>query len=76
VINIVFSLSVAGISIGAHLGGVIGGAICGWLMVELGEKRRQPAVVVAACLLVAVVSVIGAIAVASGTRLTPNGITI
>ena len=75
-INIVFSLSVAGISIGAHLGGVVGGAICGWLIVQLGEKRRQPQVAIAACLLVAVISVIGALAVASGTGLTPNGINL
>ena len=74
-INIVFSLSVAGISIGGHLGGVVGGAICGWLIVQLGERRRQPAAAIAACLLVAVISVIGAIAVSSGTGLTPNGIT-
>jgi membrane associated rhomboid family serine protease len=75
-INIVFSLSVAGISIGGHIGGVIGGAICGWLIVQLGEKRRQPAAAIVACLVVAVISVIAAIAVSSGTGLTPNGITI
>ena len=41
-INIVFSLSVSGISIGGHLGGLVGGAIAGWLFVELGERRRMP----------------------------------
>jgi membrane associated rhomboid family serine protease len=76
VINIVFSLSVAGISIGGHIGGVVGGAICGWLLVQLGERRRKPALAIAACLLIAVVSVIGAIAVAGGQGLTPNGLTI
>lgn len=75
-INIVFSLSVAGISIGAHLGGVVGGAICGWLIVQFGERRRQPAVVIAGCVLVAVISVVAAIAVAGGQGLTPNGVTI
>jgi membrane associated rhomboid family serine protease len=75
-INIVFSLSIAGISIGGHLGGVAGGAICGWLIVQLGERRRRPGLAIAACLLVAVVSVIAAIAVSSGTGLTPNGVTI
>jgi membrane associated rhomboid family serine protease len=75
-INIVFSLSVAGISIGGHIGGVVGGAICGWLLVQLGERRRKPALAIAACLLVAVISVIGAIAVAGGQGLTPNGLTI
>jgi membrane associated rhomboid family serine protease len=75
-INIVFSLSVAGISIGGHLGGVVGGAICGWLIVQLGERRRQPAAAIAACVVVAVISVIAAIAVSSGTGLTPNGISL
>jgi membrane associated rhomboid family serine protease len=76
VINIVFSLSIAGISIGAHLGGVVGGAICGWLIVELGERRRMPTAVLAGCALVAVVSVVAAIAVAGGVGLTPNGINL
>jgi membrane associated rhomboid family serine protease len=75
-INIVFSLSIAGISIGGHLGGVVGGAICGWLIVQLGERRRQPAAAIAACLVVAVISVIAAIAVSSGTGLTPNGVSL
>jgi membrane associated rhomboid family serine protease len=75
-INIVFSLSVAGISIGGHVGGVVGGAICGWLIVVLGERRRMPAAAIAACLVVAVVSVVGAIAVAGATGLTPNGVTL
>ena len=61
VINIVFSLTVADISIGGHLGGFVGGAICGWLIVQVAERRNQQAV---------------AIAVAAGPGLTPNGITI
>jgi membrane associated rhomboid family serine protease len=76
VINIIFSLSVSGISIGGHGGGVIAGAICGWLIVQLGERRRMPAAAIAGCLLVGVASVIGAIAVAGGTGLAPNGLTI
>jgi membrane associated rhomboid family serine protease len=75
-INIVFSLSIAGISIGGHLGGVAGGAICGWFIVQFGERRRQPAVAILGCVAVAVVSVIAAIAVAGGQGLTPNGLTI
>jgi membrane associated rhomboid family serine protease len=75
-INIVFSLSVSGISIGGHLGGVVGGAICGWLIVQLGERRRMQAAAIAGCLAVAAVSVIAAIAVAGSTGLAPNGLTI
>jgi membrane associated rhomboid family serine protease len=74
VINIVFSLSIAGISIGGHLGGVVGGAICGWLIVQVGERRRMPAAAIAGCAVVAVISVVAAIAVAGGQGLTPNGI--
>jgi membrane associated rhomboid family serine protease len=74
IINVVFSLSVAGISIGGHLGGVIGGAICGWLIVNVGERRNLPAAALAGCALVAVISVVVAIAVAGGNGLTPNGV--
>ena len=76
VINIVFSLSVSGISIGGHLGGVVGGAICGWLIVQVGERRRMPAAAIAGCVVVAAVSVIAAIAVAGSAGLAPNGLTI
>ncbi len=76
VINIVFTLSVAGISIGGHVGGVVGGAICGGLIVQFGERRRMPAIAIAGCVLVALASVIAAIAVAGGHGLTPNGVTI
>jgi membrane associated rhomboid family serine protease len=73
-INIVFSLSVAGISIGGHLGGVIGGALAGWLIVEFAEKRRQQAFALAGCVLVAAIAVAGAIAVANSHGLTPTGV--
>jgi membrane associated rhomboid family serine protease len=76
VINIVFSLSVAGISIGGHLGGLVGGGLCGWLMVHFGERRRMPAAIIAGCLLVAAISVVAGIAVAGGNGLTPNGVTL
>ena len=76
VINIVFSLTVADISIGAHLGGLVGGAICGWLIVQVGERRNLPNAALAGCVLVGVASVVAAIAVAGGHGLTPNGLTI
>jgi membrane associated rhomboid family serine protease len=74
IINIVFSLSVRGISIGGHLGGVVGGAICGWLIIQIGERRRMPAVAIAGCLVVGAISVVAAIAVAGSQGLTPNGV--
>jgi membrane associated rhomboid family serine protease len=76
VVNLLFSLSVRGISIGGHLGGLVAGLIAGWLVLEFDERRSMPAVAMAGCLLIAVVSVIGALAVAGSTGLTPNGFTI
>ncbi len=74
VFNLVFSLSVRGISVGDHIGGLIGGLITGLLIVEVAERRRMAWAALAGCAVIAVVSVIGALAVASGTGLTPNGI--
>jgi membrane associated rhomboid family serine protease len=74
VINIIFSLSVQGISIGAHLAGTVAGAICGWLIIELDERRRMKLASIAGCLVLGGVSVVAAIAVAGGSGLTPHGI--
>ena len=74
VLNLLFSVTFNGISIGGHLGGLIGGLITGWLVVEFGERRRQPSVVIAGCVVLAVLSVIGAIAVAGAHGLAPGGI--
>jgi membrane associated rhomboid family serine protease len=76
IINIVFSLTLAGISIGGHLGGFVGGAICGWLIVQLGERRNMQSVAIAGCIVVGVICVLAAIAVAGSQGLAPNGITI
>jgi membrane associated rhomboid family serine protease len=73
-INVVFSLSFRQISIGGHLGGLIAGVIAGALIVELGERRRMHALALGGCALLAVASVAGALAVAGGTGLAPNGI--
>lgn len=76
VLNIVISLSIPDISIGAHAGGLAGGLILGWLYVQFGERvsRERRAVFYGGCLVVAVVAVAGAYAVALGHGLTPNGI--
>jgi membrane associated rhomboid family serine protease len=73
-INIVFSLSVQGISIGGHIGGVVGGLITGWLIVELAERRRMQSAALLGCVAVGAISVIAAIAVAGSAGLAPNGI--
>jgi membrane associated rhomboid family serine protease len=75
-INVVFAFAIPGISIGGHVGGFIGGGITGWLIVKYDQHERKQAVALAGCALVAVLSVVGAIAVAGGTGLTPNGLTV
>ena len=67
VINLVFSLSAARISLGAHLGGLVAGVVCA-LAIVAGERgmlgRNRLAVEIAAMVAVAAVSVAGALAVA------------
>jgi membrane associated rhomboid family serine protease len=74
VINIVFSFSVTGISIGGHLGGVVGGAICGLLIIQLGERKNRAALALLGCAAVAVLSVVLGLVVAAGPGLTPRGL--
>ncbi len=76
VLNLLFSVTFSGISIGGHLGGLVGGLITGLLVVEMAERRRMQALAIAGCVLLAVLSVAGAIAVAGSMGLAPNGIGI
>ncbi|MGN6816391.1 MAG: rhomboid family intramembrane serine protease [Solirubrobacterales bacterium] len=67
VLNLVFTLGIPGISVGSHFGGLIGGAICGAAIVAgergyFGPRRREAEYL--AMLAVAVISVLGALAVA------------
>ena len=71
--NLLITLTVSNISIGGHLGGLICGLISGWLVVEVGERRRQQSLALAGCVALAAISVIAAIAVAGNTGLTPHG---
>jgi membrane associated rhomboid family serine protease len=68
VINLIFSFTFANISVGAHIGGLIGGALAG-LALRVADARRVPALGLIACLLLCAVAVVGAIeaAGASGT---------
>jgi len=75
-INLVFTLTYSHISVGGHLGGLVAGFICGWLVVELGERRGQRTLALAGCAAVALLSVLGAIAVAGGHGLMPNGLVL
>ncbi len=56
------------ISIGGHLGGIVGGAVCALAMEQLAQRRRGVAAQVAVCIAVAVLGVVGAIAVAGNAN--------
>jgi membrane associated rhomboid family serine protease len=65
--NLAISFGVSGISIGAHLGGLVGGVLCA-LVILAGERgmlgsRRLPAELIA-MIAVAVISVAGSLAIA------------
>jgi len=67
VINLLFTFSIPHISIGGHLGGLVGGAICALAIIagdrgKLGPQRQPVELLV--MLAVAVVSVVGALAAA------------
>jgi membrane associated rhomboid family serine protease len=44
-INLLFTFAIPGISIGGHLGGLIGGALAAFVMFDLGDRARMPAIV-------------------------------
>src|SRR5579863_3791335 len=71
--NFVYTLTIAGVSIGGHLFGVLSGFATGWLVTEYGEKRDKRAIVLSGCLAIAVLSVVGSLLVAGGNGLLPNG---
>ncbi|MFN8110910.1 MAG: rhomboid family intramembrane serine protease [Thermoleophilia bacterium] len=67
VINLGFTFAVPGISIGGHLGGAIGGALAGVVLLTLGHGRLSDRVhppVVAACVGLMAVAVMGGVALA------------
>jgi membrane associated rhomboid family serine protease len=68
VFNLIFSFAVPNISVGAHIGGLIGGALAG-LSFRLSEGRRSLALGLAACLVLSVAAVIGALAAAQSTAM-------
>jgi membrane associated rhomboid family serine protease len=68
VINLLLTFTIPGISIGGHIGGLVAGAVGGWLLWEWGPRlgaRRGQIVPVAICGALAVALYIGCLVVAS-----------
>lgn len=60
--NLGLSFVLNNISIGGHIGGLVGGALAA-LALQYGDRQRQPALGLAGCAAIAAVSVVAAIAV-------------
>jgi membrane associated rhomboid family serine protease len=66
VINLIITFSFPGISIGAHVGGLIGGTLAGFAL-RSADDRHVPALGFAGCLLLSALAVAGSLAAASST---------
>jgi membrane associated rhomboid family serine protease len=72
VLNLVITLSVPGISIGAHIGGLIGGGLA-TVGFQQGDRLRLPVLGYGLCLALALIAVVGAIVVADHTSIAGLG---
>jgi membrane associated rhomboid family serine protease len=66
-INLAFTFGIPGISIGGHIGGLVGGYLCGVVLYELGPRVRDPRVSIALCGAVGLVSLVGALVAAGAS---------
>lgn len=64
VINLILTFAIPGISVGAHVGGLVGGAVTGWFMLHPARRSKLAGVGVAAIVIAA--SVVGALWAAHG----------
>jgi membrane associated rhomboid family serine protease len=64
IINLILSFSIANISVGAHIGGLIGGALAA-LAIRTADHRKLPALGYTACVLLSALAIVGSLAVSS-----------
>jgi len=69
IFNLGLSFLLAGISIGGHIGGLIGGALAG-MALGYADSRRSRGLGYAACAVLSVIAVVGAIAVSGGSGIS------
>jgi membrane associated rhomboid family serine protease len=62
-LNLAITFIIPGISIGGHLGGLIGGAATAYVMDQLAQRRRGDVLPVLACVAVGALAVVGSYAV-------------
>jgi len=72
VLNLVLTLSISGISIGGHLGGLVGGGLAAVVWQYTDRQRRPLWVGLAGCLVLAAAAIVAAI-IFSNTYLPPAG---
>jgi hypothetical protein len=64
ILNLVLSFLIPNVSIGGHLGGLVGGALVALALEHIPAIRRSPNLAYAGCAVISAVAVAGAIAVA------------
>lgn len=65
-LNLVFTFGFPGISIGGHLGGLVGGALAGWILFDVGPKKRiDPRAIYGMCVGIAVLCLVAGVTFAS-----------
>jgi membrane associated rhomboid family serine protease len=67
-INLVLGFVIPNVSVGGHIGGLVGGVICAFAMERLAGRGRGVALPVAACVLIGLVAAVAGVAV-SGREL-------
>jgi membrane associated rhomboid family serine protease len=71
-INLVISFTLPGISWGGHVGGLIGGALAA-VVLQLGDRRRVPALALAGCLAIGAAAAVGSVATAKSSEVETIG---